>query len=262
MNKFVYLAILILFASCDGYQKVLKSTDIDYKFSEAKRYYQEEEYYKALPILDELQIVLKGTDRSEEVDYLLAYTHYGLKSFNLASYHFTNFYRRYPASKHAEELDFMSALCFYFQSPKSSLDGLNTQRAIDQLQSFIDRNPESEKIERCNELIDDLTQKLKDKSYNIAKLYYDIEDYKAAITALNNVLVDYPSIDNADEIQFLILDSNYKLAINSVASKKIERFNNTIASYYYFIDLYESSDRMDDAQKIFDKSNQQLEILQ
>ena len=51
---------------------------------------------------------------------------------------------------------------------------------------------------------------------------------------MNNVINDYPTIDNQSEIQFLILDANYKLAINSVSNKKIERLNNTIASYRYF----------------------------
>ena len=47
--------------------------------------------------------------------------------------------------------------------------------------------------------------KVHKKVYGIAKLYYDIEDYNAAITALNNVLTDYPTIDNQSEIQFLPL---------------------------------------------------------
>lgn len=262
MNRLFYLILITFIISCGGYQKVLKSTDLDYKFTEAKRYYEEKEYFKALPILDELHIVLKGTDKSEEIDYLLAYTHYGLNAYNLASYHFSNFSRRFPNSIHAEELDYMSAYCFYLQSPKSSLDGSNTQKAIDKLQSFIDRNPDSERIDRCNELIDGLSFKLQNKAFDIAKLYYNTEDYKAAIVAFNNVLIDYPSIDNAEEIQFLILESNFKLANKSIASKKNDRFNNTIASYYYFVDVYSSSNKMEDAQNIFDKSTKQLEILQ
>lgn len=261
MNKFLFLISTILLVSCSGYQKTLKSTDIDFKFTEAKRYYEEGEYFKSLPLLDELHIILRGTDKAEEIDYLLAYTHFGLEAFNLASYHFTTFHRRYPNSIHSEELDYMAAYCFYLQSPKYSLDGGNTLKAIEELQSFIDRNPDSERIESCNELIDKLTEKLQKKALEIAKLYYNIEDYKAAISAFNNILNDYPSIEDADMIQFLILDSNFKLASNSVFNKKIERYNNTIASYYYFVDNYESSKKIKEAQSIYDKSNKQLENL-
>jgi len=261
MNKFLFLLISSLLISCGGYQKVLKSTDIDLKYTEAKKYYEKGEYFKSLPLLDELQVILRGTDRAEEIDYLLAYTHYGLDAYNLASYHFTSFYKRYPSSKHREELDFMAAYCYYLQSPKFSLDGGNTLAAIEQLQSFIDRNPESERVERCNKLIDQLSQKLQKKAFEIAKLYYDIEDYKAAINSFNNLLNDYPSIKDADIIQFHILDSNFKLASNSVFKKKEERFNNTLASYYYFVDNFASSDKMKQAQNIYDKSIKQLENL-
>ena len=104
--------------------------------------------------------------------------------------------------------------------------------------------------------------KIHKKVYGIAKLYYDIEDYNAAITALNNVITDYPTIDNQSEIQFLILDANYKLAINSVSSKKIERLNNTIASYRYFAKNFPEDNRLKEANNIYEKSIKQLEKFQ
>ena len=97
------------------------------------------------------------------------------------------------------------------------------------------------------------------KAFEIARLYYDIEDYQAAITSFNNLVNDYPLVKNPDVIQFLILDSNFKLASNSVLSKKEERYNNTIASYYYFVDKFSSSEKIKEAQNIYDKSIKQLE---
>ena len=228
----------------------------------AKKYYEENEYFKALPLLDELHTLFKGTKKAEEVDYLLAYTHYGLGANMLASYKFKLFTLTYPFSKHNEELAYMAAYCYYLESPKYSLDKTNTLKAIQELQTFIDKYPESEKVEKCNYLIDDLTMKIHKKVYGIAKLYYDIEDYNAAITSLNNVITDYPTIDNQSEIQFLILDANYKLAINSVSSKKIERLNNTIASYRYFAKNFPEDNRIKEANNIYEKSIKQLEKFQ
>ena len=188
----------------------------------AKNYYEENEYFKALPLLDELHTLFKGTNKAEEVDYLLAYTHFGLGANKIASYKFKVFTLTYPFSKHNEELSYMAAYCYYLESPKYTLDKTNTLKAIQELQTFIDKYPESEKVEKCNSLIDELTLKIHNKVFGIARLYYDIEDYNAANTALNNVINDYPTIDNQSEIQFLILDANYKLAINSVSNKKIE----------------------------------------
>ena len=69
-------------------------------------------------------------------------------------------------------------------------------------------------------MIDELREKLEQKSYYIAKLYFDTEDYKSAIVSLKNVLIDFPDTDFSEEIHFLILDANHLLASNSVSSKQ------------------------------------------
>ena len=262
MKNYLYIISVAFLLSCNGYQKVLKSNDLELKYLMAKRYYEENDYFKALPIFDELQTLFKGTKKAEEVDYLLAYTHYGLGANMLASYHFKIFTLTYPYKKHNEELAFMAAYCYYLESPKSSLDKTNTAKAIQELQAFIDKYPNSDRVNECNELIDALTEKVHAKVYGIARLYYDIEDYGAAITALNNLITDYPTIDNQSEIQFLILDANYKLATNSVTSKKVERLNNTIASYHYFAKNYPENNKIKEANNIYEKSIKQLEKFQ
>lgn len=260
--KYLYSTLItFILVSCNGYQKVLKSTDLDYKFEMAKTYYEKEDFFKALPIFDELNTLYKGTKKAEEVHYLLAYTHYGLNSNLLASYHFKLFTINFPYSKHVEELSYMAAYCFYLESPKSTLDVSNTLKAIDELQGFIDRFPESNRIQKCNELIDGLNDKLEDKSLRIAQLYYDLGDYKAAIIALNNLVNDFPAIEKLDEIHYLILDANYKLAINSVQQKKVERYNNTIASYRFFVDNFSNSKKVKDAENIYAKSIKFLENI-
>ena len=141
----------------------------------------------------------------------------------IASYRFKLFVLTYPNSKHCEELSFMAAYCYYLESPSATLDKTNTLKAIEELQLFVDEYPNSERIKQCNELMDELIDKVHTKSFKIAKLYYDIQEYKAAITALNNLLLDFPTIENKAEIQYLILNANYQLAVNSVSGKKEER---------------------------------------
>ena len=125
MKNFLYIVLLAVLFSCNGYQKIVKSNDIELKYIMAKKYYEENEYFKALPLLDELHTLFKGTKKAEEVDYLLAYTHYGLGANMLASYKFKLFTLTYPFSKHNEELAYMAAYCYYLESPKYSLDKVN-----------------------------------------------------------------------------------------------------------------------------------------
>ena len=76
IRNFFYIALLsISISACSKYQQVLKSPDLDHKFEMAKKYYEEQEYYKALPIFDELHTLYRGTEQAEEVYFYLAYTH-------------------------------------------------------------------------------------------------------------------------------------------------------------------------------------------
>ena len=251
----------ITFNACSKYQQVLKSSDLEFKLETAKKYYDEEQFFKALPIFDELNTLYRGTSKAEEVYYYLAFTHYGLSENLVAGYHFRNFALTFPNSKHAEEMAYMNAYCYYLESPSYSLDASHTLQAINELQYFIDRYPSSNKIPESNKLIDELREKLEQKSFHIAKLYYDTEDYKSAIVSLKNVLIDYPDTDFSEEIHFLILDANHLLASNSVSSKQKERWGNTIGAYHQFVDKFENSEKIKDAESIYNKANKQLEKL-
>ena len=262
IKNFLYILFLsISFSACSKYQQVLKSSDLEYKFEMAKKYYEEAQYFKALPIFDELYTLYRGTAKAEEVYYYLAYTHYGLSENLVAGYHFRNFSLTYPNSKHAEEMAYMNAYCFYLESPSYSLDASNTIQAISELQYFIDSYPSSDKIFETNKLIDDLRNKLEKKAFSIAKLYYDTEDYKSAIVSLKNLLIEYPDTDFSEQIHFLILDANHLLASNSVSTKQKERWGSTISAYHQFVDKFENSDKLKDAESIYRKANKQLQKL-
>jgi len=220
--------------SCSQYQKTLKSDNLEYKFEQATKYYEEGEYYKAMTLYEELIGLYRGLGKAEEIYYYYAYCNYYLEDYIMAGFYFKNFVKTYPNSKHAEGSMFMSAYCFYLNSPVPSLDQTSTYRAIDELQLFANRYPKSEKVAECNDLIDILRDKLETKAFNNSKLYFHLKEYKASIVSFNNVIKDYPDTRFKEESLFFILKSNYLLAINSVDSKKKDRLNETVTAYYKF----------------------------
>ncbi len=268
LNKFFFmkqfLSIFIIIASissCSKYQKVLKSDDINYKYEQAVKYYKNAEFNKALPIFNELLPIFKGTNKAEEIAFYFAYTHYSTGDYLMASYLFNRFTINFPRSKHVEECKYMVAFCHYEEAPEFSLDATNTSLAIDKFQEFIDRYPNSDRVERCNELMDELRLNLSRKAFANAKQYHTTENYRAAIIALDNVLIDYPDVENRQEIYFLILESSYFLAINSISAKKEKRLNMTIEYYNQFIDNFPESIYNDDVKKIYDVTKINLEQL-
>ena len=123
----------------------------------------------------------------------------------------------------------MSALCYYEGSMDYNLDQTSTDLAINELQNFLNNYPNSERSKNINELIDELTYKLEFKAYENAKQYYKMADYKAASTAFENVLDDFPSTKLRTKIYDYMLKSKYELAVNSVYALKKDRIENGLS---------------------------------
>jgi outer membrane protein assembly factor BamD len=128
----------------------------------------------------------------------------------------------------------------------------NTFKALESLQLYVNLYPESEKIEECNGLIDLLRAKLELKSYEAAKLYYNIGEYKSAVIAFENSINDYPDSKYREEMEFLSIKSGYLYAKNSIASKQKERYELALGYYQEFIKDYPDSDFLNEAENIYD----------
>lgn len=245
------IVMVILFSACSNYQQVVKSTDYGLKYDKAIVYYEKEDYYKALPLFEELLNIYKGTTRAQEIYYYYAYCHYGMGDFYLAGYHFKNYTSTFPKGIHAEECQYMNAYCYYKESPIYSLDQEYTTKAINEFQLFANMFPESKRIARCNEIIDELHFKLETKSYETGKLYFKTQNYKAAIVAMNNTLKDFPATVYKDEILYLIVKSNYLLAMNSIEEKKALRLQEAVEAYNKCVNFSKEKTYLKDAENIY-----------
>jgi outer membrane protein assembly factor BamD len=247
--------------SCDGYNKLLKSTDFELKFQKAQEYYQKENYVRSSQLYEELIPVVKGTPRAEEVYYNYTWSEYKMGDYLLSQYHFKNYTRQFPDGKHVEECYFMNAYCYFLNSPNYKLDQSYTKNAIKEFQSFVDQYPHSSKIDTCNLLVDELRVKIERKDYEIVKQYYKLSDWKASIVSIKNYLKEYPSSSYNEELYVMLMDSYYTLAINSIHTKKAERFQGAMENYVKFVDLYPKSSYLSRAESIYNSSKRLLDNL-
>ena len=256
---FLYFStiLFITLTSCDGYNRLLKSNNYELKYEKANQYYQKGNYVKATALFEELIPVFKGTDRAEEIYYYYAYCNYYQSDYALSQYHFKNYYRNFPMGKHAEECLFMNAYCYYLNSPNYKLDQTDTKNAMNELQNFIDQYPQSVRIDSCNKIYDALRGKLEKKERDIIIQYYNLGDYmpdnyKAAITSVNNFIKEYPESNYIDEMLYYSINSYYLLAINSVKNKKLERLNLAMENYLKLLDLYPKSNYLRRAESVYE----------
>ncbi len=228
-----YLILLLAFfalSACKTSQDMaMKSADKDYILKVANEKFEKKKWSDALALYERLSNLVAGTDDAPNVVYNSAYANYYDKNYKLAGHQFKNFAVTFPQDKRAEDASYMSALCFYEGSMDYNLDQTNTELAINELQSFLNAYPNSEKSKNINDLIDELTYKLEFKSYENAKQYYKMADYKAANVTFENVLEDFPSTKLRGKIYEYILKSRYELAVNSIYALKKDRIESALS---------------------------------
>lgn len=232
MKNFLALIIVVVFfASCSEYQKALKSEDIAVKFTMATKMYDANKHNKAIRLFEQIAPSYKGKPQAERLFYMYSQSLYKTNQFYLAGYQFESFSSSYPKSEKVEEALFLGAKCFSKLSPVYSLDQVDTYKAIDKLQNFIDVYPNSTYLAEANVIAKTLREKLEKKAYENAKQYNTISDYKAAMVAFDNFIVNFPGTPYKEKALFYKLDSAYNLAINSITSKMEERLNAALTAY-------------------------------
>ena len=255
---FIVLIISLLVSSCSEYSKVLKSTDYDLKKAKAKEYYDEGQYVKTTELLNQILPRFRATDEAEELSWMNAQSYFGMKDYYVAGSYFKTFVDMYPFGIHAEEANFMAAYCDYKISPRPELDQENTRNAITGFQIFMTKYPSSKRIDECKKYVEELQNKLVEKSYLNAKLYYDMKQYKAAIVALDNSLKTFVNSKYREEMMFLKLSSLFLYAENSFASKQRERYQDTMDDYYSFMEEFPNSTYTKQVKNIYEKTNKYL----
>ncbi len=248
----------IILGGCGEYEKLLKGRDYKKKYETGVSLYEEGEFVKAGTLFDQVSNIFRGTTKADTVKYYQAKSYYGQRDYMMAGHYFSELSTTYPNSNYLEEADFMMAYCFYKQSPRPELDQDNTFRAITAMQMFLIKYPNSDKLNECQEIIVEMSDKLVEKSFISAKLYYDLGYYKSAILALRNSIIEYPDTKYREELMFLILKSSYLLADKSIPSKQKERYQAALDEYYSFIGEFPDGTHSKEAKRIYETSNKFL----
>ncbi|MBR4065345.1 MAG: outer membrane protein assembly factor BamD [Bacteroidaceae bacterium] len=261
---FILVSAVMLLASCNSYNRLLTTNNIDYKYEAAKAYFLEGNYARSAELLESIVTMLKGSDKAEESLIILAQCYYNSKDFDTASQYFKVYYTNYPRGEFAEYARFHSGKSLFMDITEPELDQSGTYLAISELQLFMEYFPLSELRSEAQDMIMEMHDLLVEKDYLSAKLYYNLGDfmayrgnnYLACIITAQNALKDYPYTALREELSILILRARYKMAHHSVEEKKVERYRETIDEYYAFKTEFPSSEYLNEAEKFFEEAKE------
>ncbi len=262
-KSIIFASSAVLFVSCKTtYNTVLKSTDYDYKYEAAKEYYAAGNYGKCSQLLEDMVMLLKGTEKAEESLFMLGMCYYNMRDYETATLYLDRYYKTYTKGTYTELARFFSGKASYMQSPDIRLDQSPTITAINTLLEFLDFYPYSDKRSEVYDLLEILRNRLAEKEYQSALLYYNLgsytgncvnggSNYEACIITAENTLKTYPYTSHREDLMMMILRARYRLANKSIASKKEERYRETIDEYFGFKNEFPESKYMHEADKIY-----------
>ena len=252
----------IVLSACNSYNQVLKSSDYDYKYEAAKEYYACGQYSRAYQLLEGLVIPMKGYDKGEECLFMLSMCYYHINDYETAAMYLERYIKTYPKGPYTELARFYCGKAQYLQSPDPRLDQSPTYAALNTLQEFLDFHPYSTHRTDVNDMIYELQDRLVDKEYLGAKLYYDLgsyngntifggNNYEACIITAENALKTFPYTRKREDLYMLILRCRFKLAQYSVEERADERFRQTIDEYFGFKNEFPGSKYIKEADNIY-----------
>jgi len=258
VRKLLFLCVLAgivgLGPSCSKFRRIEKSEDWRVKYEAALNYYEKKDYYHSAILFEQIRPVVRGLPEGENVEFLLAYCQYEERTYLLASAQFKTFYETYGRSPKLEEAHFMHAYSLYVASPDYNLDQTSSVEAMAAMQTFLNQFPNSEFSEKASKVIVESQQKLERKDYENAKLYLKLRRYKAAIIAFDSFKETFPDSRFLEEIAFLKVESQFKLADQSLPSLQHERFSTVVEYYKELIDNYPNSEYLRNAEKYYTES--------
>lgn len=263
---------VLLLSSCNQYNNVLKTADYDYKYEAAKEYFAKGQYSRAATLLGTLVTLMKGTSRGEECLYMLAMSEFSDGNYDVAYSYFKKYYQSYPKGVYVEYARYYAGCSLFESVPDTRLDQSNTTAAVKEFQEFLDYYPYTKLKDRAQEMVFALQDKMVEKEYQAAKLYYELgsymtncayggSNYEACVVTARNALLDFPyaSPERREEFSILILRAKFQLAQQSVEEKRVDRYRDTIDEYYGFVNEFPESKYLKDAQQIFAQSEKYVD---
>ena len=260
----IIVSAMLLTGCANEFNQVYKTSDYSYKYEYAKECFMKGKYTRAVTLLQDLVTLQKGTDNAQESLYMLAMAQYLGKDYESAATTFKKYYSSYPKGVYAEMAQYYIGQSLYMSTPEPRLDQSQTVAAISAFQDYLDLFPDAKYKETAQNRLFALQDKLVQKEFYSAQLYYDLgqyfgnctnggNNYEACIITAQNALKDYPYTSMREKFALLIMKSKYELAQQSIEEKKFERFQDAEDECYGFINEYPDSKSKSLAEKYISK---------
>lgn len=259
--RIILIATLAAFAlvSCRSQDLIRPGDTLEIAFEKAKSQYDQENWTTAANAFETVVSIGRGTDLGQDAQFLLAESYFNNRQYLIAASEYERYSNFYPRSERRETVDFKQALSYYNLSPRYNLDQTNTRQAIERFRLFNSRYPDSELVAESSDYIVELRTKLARKKYEAAQFYMRTNRFSAA-TVYHDLVIDrYPETVWAERSLVDKIEAYILYADNSVRSRQEERYQEAVASYETYLQLFPRGENRSRAENLYDRALREIE---
>jgi outer membrane protein assembly factor BamD len=220
---FIPIFLLLLLTGCSSGVDTTNMTGQN-RLAYAIKLYNDEDYLEAINELQAILLQYPGSSISDDAQFYLAQTRFARSEYIMAAFEYSKLIKNMPASEFVPKSQFMLAECYYQLSPNYNLDQKYTKKAIQEFQAFIDFFPSNEKVPEAEKKIDELNNKLAEKTFSIARIYEKMDYMKAALIYYDDVIETYHDTQYAPMAMFNKINVLIERNRNDEALAEIDKF--------------------------------------
>jgi outer membrane protein assembly factor BamD len=157
----------------------------------------------------------------------------------LAINEFKEFLSYYPTNPRADYAQYKIGLAHFRQMRGPQRDQSETREAIKELQTFVDRYPNSKLMTEARGKLREARDRLSESDYLVGFFYYRQRWYPGAIDRFKDLLKGDPDYTGRDAVYFYLAESLVKVKLQAEALPYLEKL----------VEEFERSEYLEEAQK-------------
>lgn len=242
------IAALVLFAGqlsgCAGSlfggddKPTVETQPADVLYNEANKELQDEDWTKAAEKFEEVDKQHPYSKEARESILMAAYAYQKADKLPEAVAAARRYLTLHPGTKEAALAQHIIASAYYERINDASRDQSDTRKALVELETLVNRYPDSRYVEQAKRRIRLARDVLAASEMNVGRWYQDKGQYLAAINRFKTVVTDYPNTVHVEEALMRLTETYYALGIVNEAQTAAAVLGHNFPDSKWYKDAY------------------------
>lgn len=194
-RSIIFILISAIYISCS--EKDLDNNDPATAFSEAREYYDDENYDIAIQKLGEFKSRFPYSKHAVLAELFIANSQFELGNFEEAAVEYKQFIKLHPKHEKAPFSMFRIGESYWVDAPEAvDKDQELTETALEEWQSLLQKFPNSQYAARAAEKISTGKRRIAESHQFVADFYCKMEQYHACAYRFIKILEEFPQYED------------------------------------------------------------------